>query len=95
MLNLDDHLSAQPAANSNPDSLGMKKDSKRKGGYSQTKSIIVSNLCCTVFALNAISIWETNKDLLEHINNVHPLANLKEISFNQLHYVPAVFSLLE
>ena len=95
MLNFDDHLSAQPAANSNADSLGMKKASKRKGGHSQTNIKMVSNLCCALRALNTISIWETNKDLIEHMNNVHPLTNLNEISFNQMHHVPAVFSLLD
>ena len=29
------------------------------------------------------------------MNNVHPLTNLNEISFNQLHCVPTVFSLLD
>ena len=48
-----------------------------------------------MFALNDISIWETNNDLLEYISDVNPLANLKEISFNQLCYVPAVLSLLD
>ena len=57
MRNFDNHLSAQSASNSNPSSLGMKKASKRKGGCSQTKSKIVSNLSCAVYALNTISIW--------------------------------------
>ena len=65
ILNVDDHLSARLAANSNPALLGMKKASSRGSECSQIRSKNISNLCCVVHALNIISIWETKKDLLD------------------------------
>ena len=86
ILNIADRLSAKPAKNSNNSLKGMQKCSFRSSGHSQIRSESASNLCCDVCALNIISIWELKRDSLDHVNYVHPLINLREDFFNQLHY---------
>ena len=93
--NIADHLSVPPTANTNPSSLGVSKATTRGGVYSQISSEITSDQCCAVFAVNVISIWENNADMLANINSVYPLVNLNEISFIDLHYVPGIYNTLD
>ena len=79
MHDVTDHLSAPPSSISDSDLLGAGETGDRPGGYRLIKSKTSSDACCTVFALNAISLWENQIDLLEAIHKVHPLVNLKEI----------------
>ena len=95
ILNVADPPLAKPAANSNTALKGMQKSSSRSSGHSQTRSGTSSNRCCTAHSLNVIYIWELKKDLLHHMNHVHPLINLREIYFNQLCCVPAAHGQLD
>ena len=93
--NIADHLAAPPTTNSDPTPLGVCIANTRGGGYSQISSDIASDQCCAVFAINTISIWENNLDILANINHFHPLVNLNGISFIDLYYVPGVYNTLD
>ena len=75
--------------------LGVVVTNTRGGGHRLISSKTSSDLCCAVFALNAISLWENQLDALADINTVHPLVNLNEISFIDLCYVQIIYTTLD
>ena len=70
----------------------MDEATTRSEVYSQISCEITSDQCCVVFAINTISSWENNLDMLANINRVHPLVNLNAISFIDIYYVPGVYN---
>ena len=75
------HLSAPPSSTSGSDLLGVGKTENAGGGSRLINNKTSSNACCAVFAIDAIFRGENQVDVLDAINNIHPLVNLKEISF--------------
>ena len=95
LYNITDHLSDPPSSTSDSDVLGVGKNETSSGGCRLISSAKSSDAFCAVFAINAISCWQNQVDALDAINSVHPLVNLKEISFIDLHYVQIIHTTLD
>ena len=82
---VENHLSAKPAANGGVSLKGIRKHSSKRIGYFQASVETSSNLCCSIYALSTIASWVVWNSLLDDISKVHPLLNLSEISFRHLY----------
>ena len=92
---IENHLSTSPAARGGASVQGMKKPSSKRGGHVQTRKGTTSILCYPAHAMIIIANWLIGKSLLEDINKVCPLVNLREIYFGLLYSVPEACSQLD